>query len=308
MVPPPPPGPADSPAPEPEALRAAALALLPEPVAHRWRDDAGLGPLLKELFEASATERAAHGVTDEAWLNAVLRPLSKGGELEALRTPHAGDLALAVGCAAGRPSALSEFDRRFTRELTSSLRRVDPSPDFVDEALQALRERLLLPGEEGPPRIATYEGTGPLSGWVRAVALRLALNLRRGDTPKVPLDERLASGLELDAPGPELSLLKHQYRQAFQEAFRAALAGLSDQELNVLRLHYVSGVSLERLGETYGVHRATVARWLASARERLLQGTRRELQARLNVGADEFQQIIELVRSQLALTLSRALA
>ena len=294
-------------APTPESLRDAALDLLPEAVAHRLRDSAELGPMLKELFDASAAMRAAHGVKDEELLSALLRPVSSSGSPEVLRTLHAADLALALGCAAGRPSALAEFDRRFTRELTASLRRVDPSPDFVDEALQRLRERLLLRGEEGAPRISTYEGTGPLSGWLRAVALRVAFNLRRGDTPQVPLDERLASGLELDAPGPELSLLKHQYRQAFQEAFRASLACLSDQELNVLRLHYVGGVSLERLGETYAVHRATVARWLSSARERLLQGTRRELQARLNVSPDEFQHIMDLVRSQLALTLSRAL-
>jgi RNA polymerase sigma-70 factor (ECF subfamily) len=305
--------------------------LLPEAIAGRLRGCAELGPLLKSVFEASAAPRAAYGISDEKLLRAVLRPLmtsdaagasdvgaardeddagaarGSSDDLGPLRGLHAEDLGLALACAAGHRAALAELDRRFTPEIASALRRVDPSPAFVDEALQAVRERLLLRSERGEPRIASYSGTGPLGGWLRAVAVRVALNLRRGGLPQVPLDEKLADGLSLDAPGPELSLIARQYREAFQEAFRAALAELSDKEVNVLRLHYVAGISLDQLGETYGVHRATIARWLASSKEQLLLGTQRELQARLRVSADEFRQIIDMVRSQLVLTLTRAL-
>jgi RNA polymerase sigma-70 factor (ECF subfamily) len=305
--------------------------LLPDAVAGRLRGCAELGSLLQSVFEASAAERAAYGISDEDLLRAILRPFmasdaagaSEEGdardqgdpghardfsdELAPVRGLHAADVALAVACAAGQRAALAELDRRFTPEIASALRRVDPSPGFVDEALQAVRERLLLRSDRGEPRIASYSGAGSLGGWLRAVAVRVALNLRRGGLPQVSLDEKLADGLSLDAPGPEQLLMKRQYREAFQEAFRAALDKLSNREVNVLRLHYVGGISLGRLGETYGVHRATIARWLASSKERLLWGTQRELQARLRVSADEFQQIMDIVRSQLVLTLTRAL-
>jgi RNA polymerase sigma-70 factor (ECF subfamily) len=293
----------------PEVLHARALALLPAQAASALEARVELGPLLHAHFEASAQPRATFAVPDDDFLRALLRLVPPGGEdLGPLKAAHAAELALALGCASGHPAALAEFDQRFSAELRAALQRVDPSPGFVDEALQAVRERLFLRRDRSAPKISTYAGTGALSGWVRAVALRVAINLRRGSAPDVPLDERLAAGLSASGPGPELHLIKSQYREAFQQAFRAALGTLTDQELNVLRLHFVSGLSLDKLAEMYQVHRATIARWVARARERLMLSTHRELQSRLNVEADELHRILELVRSQLAITLTRALA
>ncbi|WNG37226.1 sigma-70 family RNA polymerase sigma factor [Archangium violaceum] len=293
----------------PFQLHARALELLPPRSARSLETDALLGTQLHALFEASAHPRARFEVTDDDFLRALLRHVpADGGSLGALRTVHAEDLALTLGCAAGHPVALAEFDQRFGAELKATLQRVDPSPGFVDEALQAVRERLFLRRERSEPKIASYLGTGPLGGWVRAVALRVAINLRRSANVEVPLDERLAQGLKADTSGPELQMIKSQYREAFQQSFRAALGALSDQELNILRLHFVSGTSQEKLGELYNVHRVTMARWLTHARERLLLATQRELQARLKVDDEELHDILELVRSQLAISLTRALA
>ncbi|WP_224243476.1 sigma-70 family RNA polymerase sigma factor [Hyalangium gracile] len=294
--------------PSPEQLHARALGLLPAQAARVLETDARLGPLLHAHFEASARSRATFEVPDEDFLRALLRQVPPGGEqLETLQAVHAEELALTLGCATGHPVALAEFDQRFGADLRSALKRVDPSPGFIDEAHQAVRERLFLRQDGSAPRIATYAGTGSLSSWVRAVALRLALNHRRAIAHEVPLDERLATGLSAQEPGPELSLLKSQYREAFQQSFRAALATLTEQELNLLRLHFVSGLSLDRLGEMYQVHRATIARWLSRARHQLMHTTQRELHSRLTVDAHELNQILELVRSQLAITLTRAL-
>ncbi|SET86690.1 sigma-70 family RNA polymerase sigma factor [Stigmatella erecta] len=292
----------------PEKLHAKALGLLPKQAARALAANPRFGAQLHAHFEASARARATFEVPEEDFLRALVRHVPPAGEdLAALQAVHAEELALALGCAVGHPVALAEFDQRFGASLRAALKRVDPSPAFLDEALQAVRERLFLRQERSAPKIATYAGTGSLSAWVRTVALRVALNLRLRATPEVPMDERLASGLSAQEPGPELALLKSQYREAFQQSFRAALGTLSAQETNVLRLHFVSGLSLDRLGEMYQVHRATIARWVARAREQLLHATQRELQARLTVDAHELHQILELVRSQLAITLTRAL-
>lgn len=293
----------------PSQLHTRALELLPSRAARALETDATLGSLLHALLEASAHARIRFAVSDDDFLRALLRHVpADGGSLGTLRTVQAEDLALALGCAAGHPVALAEFDQRFGAELRGALQRVEPSPAFVDEALQAVRERLFLRRDRSEPKIASYLGTGPLGGWARAVTLRVAINLRRGATVEVPLDERLAQGLKTDASGPELQLIKSQYREAFQQSFRSALGALTDQELNLLRLHFVGGTSQEKLGELYNVHRVTMARWLAHARERLLLATQRELQKRLKVEAEELHDILELVRSQLAITLTRALA
>ena len=61
------------------------------------------------------------------------------------------------------------------------------------------------------------------------------------------------------------------------------------------------------LATMYGVHRATAKRWLASARETLMQRTREHLQAALGVNTVELRSAMDLARSRLELSLSRVL-
>jgi RNA polymerase sigma-70 factor (ECF subfamily) len=74
---------------------------------------------------------------------------------------------------------------------------IDPSPDFADEVVQVLLERLLVsrPGEA--PTIADYSGRGALGGWLRIVAVRTCYNLRcnRDAQPVEDIDALAARGL-----------------------------------------------------------------------------------------------------------------
>lgn len=222
--------------------------------------------------------------------------------------PYAEELALARACAAGDAQAQEEFDRRYAERMAQAARRVDASPHFAQEVRQAVRERLLLSTGGAPPRIAEYSGRGPLGSWVYATALRTALNLRRGTTPTESLDERLATGLTLPSPDPELALIKVQYRESFRTAFQEALRSLEDREVHVLRLHFAAGLNIDEIGRSYGVHRATVARWIARSRERLLTHIRHTLTERLRLEPAELDSLLELVRSQIDLSLSQGLA
>ena len=77
--------------------------------------------------------------------------------------------------------------------------------------------------------------------------------------------------------------------------------------VNGLRLHYLDGLSTERIGELYGAHRVTVARWLASARASLLDETRKRLAERLGVPATKVDSLIRILWSKLDVSLSREL-
>jgi RNA polymerase sigma-70 factor (ECF subfamily) len=92
-------------------------------------------------------------------------------------------------------------------------------------------------------------------------------------------------------------------KEAFEQAFSGALGQLSDRDKALLRLHHIDGVSLEQLGTLYRTHRATVARWLAMARQRLLDGTRALLAERHRLPLAECDSIIREAQSQLELTL-----
>ncbi len=73
----------------------------------------------------------------------------------------------------------------------------------------------------------------------------------------------------------------------------------------MLRGHFVGGLTIDDLAGRYGVHRATAARWIAAARDRLLVATRRAAAARLESTDAEVDSLMHLVASQLEFSLSR---
>src|SRR5690606_22833013 len=136
-----------------------------------------------------------------------------------------------------------------------------------------------------PPRIAGYRGKGRLTSWLRVAAIRIALDLQ-ASRPSAPLADD-----DLVERDPELDYLRERYRDAFREAFTAALDELEGRERTVLRMHLLDGLGIDRIGQLYEVHRATAARWLERARSELFEATRRRLRESLGVSASEFASI-----------------
>ena len=85
---------------------------------------------------------------------------------------HAGDVALALDLAAGDPRALARFERELVPDIRGAIARLDARGDLVDEALQQVREKLLVGA--GTPRIVEYRGKGALAAWVQVIAVREA--------------------------------------------------------------------------------------------------------------------------------------
>jgi RNA polymerase sigma-70 factor (ECF subfamily) len=225
--------------------------------------------------------------------------------VDAVRALCAEDLFLASLCRRGDPRALEEFERRVMPEARAALLIRRQPPEVVEEALQVLRARLFV-AEGGAAKIGGYSGRGPLGAWVRMAALRTALNLTRGRAGR-DHDELRASRLEAPAVSPELGFLKARYRGDFKAAFEAAFAGLSTRERTLLRLSLLDGLSTAQLGRIYRADPSSVRRWLAETRRRLLEGTRRELAARLDASERELDSIMGLLVTQLEDSVRRIL-
>lgn len=218
----------------------------------------------------------------------------------------AADLYLACGCALGDAAALDAFETAFVARVPSFVAKIDTSPAFVDEVKQHLRERLLVRHGEQSPRISEYGGRGRLVSWLRVAAIRIALNLKTGKSTERTEDEAAADALLVD-DDPELEYLRARYRQQFHDAFVGALASLEPRGRTVLRMHLIDGLNIDGIGSVYGVHRATVARWIASARDHLFETTRDALHRELGLSATEFASLVRLVRSQLDVSICRIL-
>ncbi len=222
-------------------------------------------------------------------------------ELDDEGEPHA-DVYLAFACGHGDAAALALFDQQILGEVGLYVRRIDPSPELADEVRQTLRERLLVARGAGRPRILDYAGRGALGAWVRISAVRAAMELRRqrgGHAPGAAAASPTAKALD-----PEATLMLARHQSEYQEALRGALGELSAKERNLLRMHFVDGLSVDRIGKAYRVHRATAARWIQSVRQQLLDETYRRLGGRLRLSASEFASLTAAVQSQLHLSLT----
>jgi RNA polymerase sigma-70 factor (ECF subfamily) len=218
---------------------------------------------------------------------------------------HAADLYLACACARQVRGALEALDAQFIAPARQAIVRVDSSAAFVEEALQTLREKLLVGGHGRAPKIADYHGRGPLRRWIMAAAARTASNLRRSRAARP--DDALASDVRVDARDLELVYIKARYKSQFEHAVREALAGLDARDRALLRLHYSERLGVDRLGAIHRVGRSTAARWLSKARDRLLARTRAALTARLGLTESEFASLAALVVSDLDITLPEVL-
>jgi RNA polymerase sigma-70 factor (ECF subfamily) len=225
------------------------------------------------------------------------------GALAATRGP---DLYLAYACAAGDTKAIRALEKDFLRGVPSAVRRLRLPKSSIDEVTQLVRHKLLL-GDGGSPKIADYAGRGPLESWVRVVAVRTALSLlRKRDGDHEPGAGADAALLNIASPGndPELGLVHARYAGEFRTALESAFRTLSAQDRTILRLHFVDGLNIDQIGAIYRVHRATVARWIARSRQKLLEETKTALKAVLRLSSVEFESLMGVVRSQLHLSLS----
>jgi RNA polymerase sigma-70 factor (ECF subfamily) len=220
--------------------------------------------------------------------------------LELPAEPHA-DLYLACACAVGDPAALAAFDTSVLSQVGSFVSRIDASPPFADEVRQALRERLLVARGPLPPRIAEYSGRGALGAWVRVAAVRVAIDLHRDPPDTARLSAAPAIARELS---PDLQLLKARHQSDYEDALRGAFLTLDAKERNLLRMHFVDGLTVDRIGLIYQVHRATAARWVQAVREKLLHEVYRCLGSRLRLSPTELDSLTALVQSQLQISLT----
>ena len=221
---------------------------------------------------------------------------------------HAEDLWLAFAAGQGNDFAISALDRELANVVVLAVARLrnKVSPDDV---AQLLREKLLVT-KSGPPKILEYSGRGPLAGFMRIAAIRLALSsTRRGDAAAmVPVSREMLLEVPDTLDDPELEHFRTRYASDFKLAFESALADLTAEERNLLRLSLVDGLTIDEIGSLFNVHRATAARRLERARDSVQQETRRILSERLKVTPSELRSILGVIRSQLDLSIQRLLA
>ncbi|NTX04460.1 MULTISPECIES: transcriptional regulator [Myxococcus] len=227
--------------------------------------------------------------------------------MRALERLHARDLALALSCAQGLPAACALLEQEVLLKLRVPLSRIHPSPAFADEVLQVLRANLLMPREEAPSRLLGYSGMGPLLHWVSISAVRLALRMRKAQGEESHVEAEVLAAHP--APGGlELGFVREEARGHVRAAFIRAVASLDDEDRELLRLHFVERLSLERMGALFDLHKSTLSRRLSAVQTLLEKRTRRALAERLSLPEPEVDSLMRAIHGRLDLSLSGLLA
>lgn len=212
------------------------------------------------------------------------------------------DLRLVFRVLREEAPALAELERRLARLVTAAAAR--DGEEFMQEVTQRARQRLLVGPE---PRLARYEGRGALAVYLKAVVLSLSVDLRRAHRPREALDEGALLAAAAAEESADARLAHAAYKTHFTRAFRDALAAMTAEERNCLRLRFVEGLSVEAIGAAFGVHRTTAMRWLEKAQAALLKETRRRLAEQLKLPVRELDELMRSMRPSLAESISRLL-
>jgi RNA polymerase sigma-70 factor, ECF subfamily len=194
-------------------------------------------------------------------------------------------LASAVEFAASKTTA----SKAQVADVTAHLSRVL----FVDEP-------------ERPAALRAYSARGALDAYLRVIARRELMRVVNLGRREVEIDVDLLDGI-MPASDPEISILRARYRGDVDKAMRTAVSSLEERDRALLRYAFVDGLNVDEIGSLYDVHRATAARWVAAARERLGTRIRDELAAQLKIDVAEVDSIVRLVQSRIDVSLERVL-
>jgi RNA polymerase sigma-70 factor (ECF subfamily) len=209
------------------------------------------------------------------------------------------DVQLARAALNRDPEALEKLRALVEREVKQAVRNQRGAEVLADEVSQQLFSRLLVGEGVRGPKLLEYSGRGPIGAWLRASALGIALNARRGEKPSEPLDD-----LAIVSNDPEVEYMRNLCKAEFNRAFTDAMATLATRERNLVRLRFLDGLTLEELASYFRVHRATVVRWLAEVTDRLYAATRIGLSERLSIDTSEVDSVVRAARSRIDLSLT----
>ena len=268
------------------------------------------------LLVARASWPAWPGVKPEAFAAYVRAlPRSEDGAESSYESLRAGDLWLAFHAGQGLAPAIAALEASCFADLGHLLRARRADPGHIDEVIQRLRDRLLVAEPGSTPRILGYQGRGDLRAWVRVVAIRTWLNMKReradgfgraggGGRVEGNIEDVLAAEAGTDL---ELELLKGKYRELFRRCFAESVQALASGTRLLLKLHYLDKLSMEDVGKVLGVHRLTVLRRLERARAELSEGTKERLEMALSLARSDVDSVLRMIQSHLDVSLERAL-
>lgn len=214
------------------------------------------------------------------------------------------DIYLACACLHGVAAAHKHL-LALCERVAATIYRASPAPK-VEELRQELAALVTAKGESGAVRLSKYTGKSSLYSWLRTCAIRLL----PGVSPQEPseiLDEGALEQLVVEALGPASSSERAGVVALAKRSLDQALGTISERGRVVLRQKLALNWSVDQIGAEHGVHRATAARWVESAKDELRNVLLDVLREELGQSSAVFDSICAQISDSLFSTLARHL-
>lgn len=218
---------------------------------------------------------------------------------------HAAELVLACACSDGEPKALAIFEATYFDEVPRALKKLGRPAELAKDTAQIVRMHLFASNEGRSPKISGYLGQGSLRRWLRVVITRCVIDATAHKDNNVAIeDDVLSMLLGVDTNHPELLYMKEFYRDLFRRAFAASFRLIDADERLLLTYAFKDGLSVDVIARILGVHRATAARRVVKAHEKLAELVRKTVREEASISVPEYEQLTRWIQSQLSIHLS----
>jgi RNA polymerase sigma-70 factor (ECF subfamily) len=190
---------------------------------------------------------------------------------------HHEDLFLATACSRGNRIAWEHFTDEFLPLLkgfaAQACRNLGESEDLAHDLLG------VLIGDS--KKMASYDGRGSLASWLRVAVARAAIDRFRRTRREESLEEAIEEGREPPATtstkGFQTEALDARWGSVLSTTLKEEIEILPPRDRLLLSLYYLEEVPLKTIGLHFGVHEATVSRWLDKIRSGIRRGVERKL-------------------------------
>ncbi len=220
---------------------------------------------------------------------------------------NCAELWLACGGGLGLRAATEALVAAHQAAMVAAVQRLEFDDAAARDVVQDVLAHLLTSSPGQAPRILDYGGHGSLRTWLRVIALRAGIDVRRKVRHAVEFDDDVLLGLAVPDVPADVALDRRALVATLKQSLHAALAALTPRQRTLLRQQLLDGLTIDDLGALYRVHRVTAARWLVTARETLWRATVRGLRAATQLSATQVDWFITDARSALDLSLERVL-
>ncbi len=196
------------------------------------------------------------------------------------------DLALALACSHGAEEAWSQFERSYRSYVRGLVATVARSPSDAEEIAGSLLGDLFLSRERrSGGALASYRGRARLSTWLRTIVHFKAADYyeARGRLLSLPEEDSRSQSARgsrssfIHEATPDGLADRRERLERLEQAAGDVLASLGARDRSLVEAYYLRGETVQSISDGFGVHKASVSRWLKHVRLQLLDAFRRAL-------------------------------